>query len=321
MKSRKKIIVGIGSLLLFTFIGVFIFTLLGGTLSKSEQRDNSVGYSPGAPVEAPAEEPSYGEEGLGAGDKDGSMGDKIIGTYSMNFETLEFQKTVSDLEALVTKYKGYIEYSEVYNQSSSEGRIYKFARHTLRIPKDQVMAFNTELKLMSHMVSENSNVQNVTRYYRDTQTRLDTLEAQRKRLNELYEKAERIEDIISIESKLNDIIYQIESIKGELQYLDEAIDFSTVTTYIQEVSKLTTGESVQATLGERISKALGDSGYYFQEAMITFLIVLIYLVPFLVVFGILAYVGNKVIQRRKPKTGTLSSGKSLTDEEKDKKNP
>lgn len=322
MKTRKKIFIGIGSILLLTFIGVFVFTLLGGNLQKRETND-SVGFAPGMPTaEEPAEVPAEGEsynEDYVVTDKDGSIGDKIIGTYSMNFETLEFSETVTDLEALVTKYEGYIENSEIYNQSSSEGRIYKFARHILRIPKDKVIAFNTELKLLAHMVSENSSVQNVTRYYNDTEARLETLEAQRKRLNELYEQAERIEDIINIESKLNDIIYQIESLKGELQYLDQEIDYSTVTTYVQEVSKLTTGESIQAPFSERISNALSDSVYFFQEAMISFFIVLIYLVPFLIIAGILAYIGNKIIKRRKPEIMKGSSGNSHIEESENKK--
>lgn len=319
MKSRKKIIMGIGSVLLLSFVGVFIFTLLGGNLSLMKRStDDTAEYAPSYPSEAPAEEPSEPDLDFIKGEEDaGGIGDKIIGTYSMNFETLEFTKTVSELEALVAKYKGYVEFSEVYNQSSSEGRIYKFARHTLRIPKDEVMAFNAELKLMTHMVSENANVQNVTKYYRDTETRLDTLEAQRKRLNELYEEAERIEDIINIESKLNDIIYQIESIKGELQYLDESINYSTVSTYIQEVSKLTEGESIQASFGERLSKALSESVYFFQEAVITFFIVLIYLIPFLIVFGALAAAGNKILKRRRRNVNSGPTGKSQTDEHKD----
>jgi len=322
MKTRKKIFIGIGSILLLTFIGVFVFTLLGGNLQKRET-DDSVGFAPGMPTaEEPAEAPTEGEsidKDFVESGRDGSIGDKIIGTYSMNFETLEFSETVTDLEALVTKYKGYIQNSEIYNQSSSEGRIYKFARHTLRIPKEQVIAFNTELKLLAHMVSENSSVQNVTRYYNDTEARLETLEAQRKRLNELYEQAERIEDIINIESKLNDIIYQIESLKGELQYLDQEIDYSTVTTYVQEVSKLTTGESIQAPFSERIRNALSDSVYFFQEAMISFFIVLIYLVPFLIIAGVLAYIGNKIIKRRQPKLTKESSGNSHNEESESKK--
>lgn len=319
MKTGKKIIIAISSLLVLSFIGVFVFTLLGGSLVKNASED-SMGYAPGMPQEAPSyEEPAMdGDYTQGSG-REGSVGDKIIGTYSMNFETLEFPETISDLEGLVSKYDGYIQNSEIYNQSSSEGRVYKFARHTLRIPKEDVMAFNTELKLLAHMVSENSSVQNVTRYYRDTETRLATLEAQQKRLNELYEQAERIEDIINIEAKLNDIIYQIESIKGELQYLDEEINYSTVTTYVQEVSKLTTGESIQASFSQRIRNALDDSVYFFQEAMISFTIVLIYLVPFLVIFGILAYVGSRIIRRRKPKVKNEPSGNSHMEESESKK--
>ena len=53
-----------------------------------------------------------------------------------------------------------------------EGKIFKYARYTIRIPKNDVSAFNTALKNTAHIISENSNLQNVTRYYNDTTARL-----------------------------------------------------------------------------------------------------------------------------------------------------
>jgi len=63
MKSRKKIFMGIGSVLLLAFVGVFIFTLLGGNpgmLGKST--NDTAEYAPGYPAEAPAEESLYLEK-------------------------------------------------------------------------------------------------------------------------------------------------------------------------------------------------------------------------------------------------------------------
>lgn len=315
MRTKKKIFIGSGALLLVMFIGVFIFTVLGGNLGLRGITTDKAGnesVAPGAPTEVPDKD--YGEQG----GKDALAGDKIIGTYTLNFETLEFSKSITYVDALVLKYKGYVEYSEIYNMPTQAGKIFKYARYTLRIPKEQVMAFNTEFKLNSHLTSENSNVQNVTKYYNDTTARLNTLETQLARLNELYGKAELIQDIISIESRINEIMYQIESLKGELQYLDERINYSTVNVYIQEVAKLTTGESVQASFGERLNKALKDSIAYFQEAMINFVILLIYVVPFIVVLGILGYGVAKVVKvtRKKLPQGSGKDSAELPSDSK-----
>ena len=109
---------------------------------------------------------------------------------------------------------------------------------------------------------------------------------------------DRMEDIINIESRLQDIMYQIESLKGEINYLNEAISYSTVTVYVQEVAKLTTGESIQATLSERLSKALKDSLDFFEESLVTFAIAVIYILPFLAVLSVLIFIAVKVRKKK-----------------------
>ncbi len=51
--------------------------------------------------------------------------------------------------------------------------------------------------------------------------------------------------------------------------------------------------------------------------MITFFIVLIYLIPFLIVFGTLAAAGSKIMKKRRRNMNSGSTGKSQTDEHKD----
>lgn len=319
MRNKKRYFIIGGVLLIIMFASVFLFTLFGGNLKNlgtSSNRDVSVG----APEEMPSSEDKGGLEGApGIIVTDGSQSlEKIIGTYNMNFETLLFPKVILDLNALVTRYEGYVENSNISNNTSQDGKLYKYATYTLRIPKDKVAAFNNEFKTLASLTTESSSLQNVTKYYRDTQSRLSTLESQLKRLNELYTKAEEIADIITIESKINEIIYQIENIKGELQYLDERIDYSTVYATIQEVAKLSSGESIQASLGERLQKALKDSAEFFQEAMVNFLILFIYVIPFVIVFGILFFLILKIFGRKKAKVEPpKNTGRYIAGDEKD----
>ena len=119
-----------------------------------------------------------------------------------------------------------------------------------------------------------------------------------------------MEDIINIESRLQDIMYQIESLKGEINYLNEAISYSTVSVYVQEVAKLTTGESIQATLSERLGKALKDSLAFFEESLVTFAIAVIYILPFLAVLSVLVFIAVKVRKKRTPAKGKEAPGPS-----------
>lgn len=319
MRNKRRYFFIGGALLVIMFTSVFLYTLFGGDLKNigtSSNREVSVG----APEEMPSVDKGESEGAPGIIVTDSSLSlEKIIGTYNMSFETLNFPKVILDVSALVTRYEGYVESSNIYNNTSQDGKIYKSATYTLRIPKDKVAAFNNEFKNVASLITDSSSLQNVTKYYKDTQSRLSTLETQLKRLNELYTKAEEIADIITIESKINEIIYQIENIKGELQYLDERIDYSTVSATIQEVAKLTSGESIQANLGERIQKALKDSAEFFQEAMVNFLILLIFVIPFIIVFGFLLFLVLKIFGRKKAKVEPpRNTGRPIAGEDKDK---
>ena len=86
------------------------------------------------------------------------------------------------------------------------------------------------------------------------QARLESLETKRARLLELLEQAENMENIIALESELSDTIYEIESITGSLNRLNDRIAYSTINVYINEVRETTEPVALPKTLGERISQ-------------------------------------------------------------------
>ena len=65
------------------------------------------------------------------------------------------------------------------------------------------------------------------------------------------EKAESIEDIITIEQRLSNVRYQIESMEAQLRTYDNKVDYSTVHLDVSEVKELTPVH--EETLWERIS--------------------------------------------------------------------
>lgn len=55
---------------------------------------------------------------------------------------------------------------------------------------------------------------------------METLEAQEKRLVEMYSKASTIEEMLKIENELTRIRTSIENISGQIKYLDNSTDYS-----------------------------------------------------------------------------------------------
>lgn len=228
--------------------------------------------------------------------------EKVITTIYLEFETTEFDKTTDELSKLIEKYKAYIENSNIsYNQYYSN-KSYKYGSYVIRVPKSDVTSFKTELNGIGNMISENTSKEDVTKYYRDTESRLKVVTTKEERILALLEKAEKIEDIIALENQLSDIIYEKESLQSGLINIDDKVDFSTIRINVQEVEKLRNTETVETTFGTKISNAIEDSLFGFKNAMQNFVITFIYLIPFAIVLGILVYIGYIIFRKIRKNT-------------------
>ena len=151
------------------------------------------------------------------------------------------------------------------------------------------------------MTSRSENVQDVTLTYVDLQSHRDALRTEQERLLQLLEQAESVEDIITIEQRLSDVRYQLESMESQLRSYDNRVDYSTVYLYIDEVEVYTPVE--EETVWERISTGFVDSlkniGEGLKEAAIWFVIHIPYLVIWAIVIVIIILILKKIKKRTK----------------------
>lgn len=182
---------------------------------------------------------------------------KLIRTVNMSVETKEFDSVMGTLEQRVSELGGYIESMETYNGSAYSGyRTSRNASMTARIPANQLNVFLSEVSEISNVTRRSENVQDVTLDYVDLASHKKTLQAEHERLLELIEHAEYIEDIITIEQRLSNVQYQIETMEAQLRTYDNKVDYSTVYLDISEVQELTPIQ--EETLWERISSGFMD---------------------------------------------------------------
>lgn len=177
---------------------------------------------------------------------------KLIRTVRMSVETKEFDSVMETLEKRVDELGGYIEDMETYNGSVyNSSRSSRSASMTARIPAAQLNVFLGEVSDISNVTRRSENVQDVTLDYVDLDSHKKTLQAEHERLLELMERAEYIEDIITIEQRLSEVRYQIESMEARLRTYDNKVDYGTVYLDVSEVKELTPVH--EETVWERIS--------------------------------------------------------------------
>lgn len=249
-----------------------------------------------------AVEPEMGDTGNGAEapevNESATSQRKLIKTVELSVETKAYDDLMVSLENQIENLGGYIESLNAYNGSYYSGRVNRSASITARIPADKLDGFVKQMGEEANIVDRNESVEDVTLQYVDLDSHTRMLEEEQERLLELLENAETIEDIITIESRLSEVKYQLESMKSQLRTFDNKVTYSTVHIYIDEVKELT--PVVEQTAGERIAEGFADSlhdiGEGFKEFFIGFVINIPYIIVWAVILAILAFVVIKVVK-------------------------
>lgn len=215
---------------------------------------------------------------------------KVIYHYDLSMECLDGQKVMSDLATLLKKYEGYILDSSVDMDTpyglQEEAQI-RHIYYVWRIKSDQAENFVNELKTIAVATSTQIRREDQTIYYQDTETRLENKRKEEERLLELLDKAEDMADVITIEERLNQLRYEIESLEGNLREVDRDVNESTITANIRVVQ----AEDISTAQGkpflERVSDYFGISLRVLRDGAEQLLYILIVFGPWLILLALL----------------------------------
>lgn len=222
--------------------------------------------------------------------------DKIIYSGYTEIETLEFDKTIEDLMKMVGETGGFIQNSSVTGgdyASMYRGKdIYRNASYTIRIPSDKFKSVTDSLKTIGNVVSSNTNAENITMQYTDTEARLTACRTKEARLLELLSKATNMEDILAIENSLSDVRYEIESLTSQIKNWDSLISYSTLSIYIREVALYSKDSTSAIGYGQQLKEtfvySLRSVGHFFKDF-------LKFIVGALPVLAVLAIIGVPIL--------------------------
>ncbi|MDE6185208.1 MAG: DUF4349 domain-containing protein [Lachnospiraceae bacterium] len=237
-------------------------------------------YTGGA--QAKAEESGEADAGEG-GTEVYSTQRKLIKNVNLNVETETFDDLLANVEEKTRKAGGYIEQSYTYNGSSYYGGGRRNASLTIRIPAENLDEFLSAVSAVSNVISRNESVSDVTLQYVDLESHKKALLAEQDRLLELLDVAETIEDIISLESRLSEVRYQIESMESQLRTMDNQVSYITIELYIDEVEKLTPVQ--EQTAWQKISVGFANSLHNVGNGLVNFGIGLIISLPYLMLWA------------------------------------
>ena len=245
-------------------------------------------------------------------------GKKIIYSANMSLESKNYESSKKSLEELIEKFnlsvtdkseRDYDEYwyTTSYHSNGVKGRVLNL---TLRVPVEKFDEVINSLSAVSDVHVSSSSVSSTdnTKTYNDNATRIESLEVQEKRLIEILAEAENVSEILEVEDRLEQVRYQLKSLKDSNLYIDDRVKYSTITVTLTEVQKY----SVEKYgFLERVKDTFGESWINFFDFLKDTVIFVISILPFVILFVAIILVINFIRKKNGKEIISLKSLKNL----------
>ena len=207
----------------------------GGDDSEAAGSADDAGFqevAPGAPAERDAkvqdaiEHEAVYDQAL---DQPAPVGKKIIAKGNVSLEAENVGSAAFHVTRIADEYGG--EVTERETTTDDDGDI-STARLLLRIPVADFDAAFTDLEDVADLQSSNTGKEDVTTKVIDTQVRIRAQRRSLARVEQLFDRAQSISDIIRIETQVARRQADLESLESRLAYLTDQTSMSTISVNI-----------------------------------------------------------------------------------------
>ena len=238
--------------------GALIVAACGGQTDNTAYNDGDNGPAAGGAApsgdEAANEAPGGSDQSL---PQTQVQDRKIVRNATLDLEVENVTAAVQQIEDAAGAAGGFVSSSNVFvsntdNTGDSVERT-QTASVTIRVPADAYSSVMSQLRgIAKETVSETSDASEVTEEYTDLQARLRNLGATEARYLELLARAVTIDEILTVQDRLNTVRLEIEQVTGRINVLNSLTDFATIT--------------VRLSLPPAVAEAGGDNQNWVEEA-------------------------------------------------------
>ncbi len=224
--------------------------------------------------------------------------EKIIYTGNVTLETMDWDKSKASVKKLIEDNDGIIQSeNEYYNDSDwyyNTSETVRTLYITARIPSDKFNQVLEGTDGIGHITVKSMDASNVTREYYDVQARLKTKQAELKRFEEILSKADKVKDILEIESHISNVQYEIDSAKSQLENLNLDVSYSTINITLTEVTKYSKDPDETRS---RLKETLEGAGHFFMSFLWGLFRFILYAGPIILIIGAILFGLIKLIKK------------------------
>lgn len=243
---------------------------------------------------------------------------KIIYSGNISLNTEDYQNTFEKISGYAVELGGFVQDSGSNYASEQAGVQANSGYLTIRVPSEKFSEAMTQIQTWGSPISANVSSTNISQQYEDVQAQLNNLKIEEGRLLEYLKQATNITDMLAIESELNRVRTEIDSLTTTIKNWDTEMAFSTI--YVSLYEKKLSSTTVSSPFSEIFAK-IGEgfvTSINLLLYIIAFLIVLIFrLIPFAAIVGLGFFIFIKIRKKIKNRRNTgKKTETSRTEEEK-----
>lgn len=152
----------------------------------------------------------------------------VVTNSHLSLLVTDVRDTVSKINSFVNSQGGFMVNSSVNEpEQGATGNV------SIRVPVTQL---DTTLEyfrsLAVRVVSENISGNDITDQYQDLDARLATLQQTKQKFEEIYNQARTVQEILQVQQSILDTQAQIDSVKGQMEYLKNTADSTLISVYL-----------------------------------------------------------------------------------------
>ena len=238
------------------------------TVSRGSASSDAGLVSGGAPA-APA--PQATSSGTGASST--GIAKLIVVNKTLRIETASVDRTIARIRVLAARYGGDVADLQVSTKadqtvtaptpdtssgsssgSSPSGALQAYV--VVRVPVAQYPAFTAQATGLGKVLFQSESAQDVTQKHVDMKARLDNLKSEESSLREMFRRAGSVKDMLLVEQELARVQGDIESLQGQIDYIENQAALATVTIEMAEPQAIVSPGGTDWGVGAAVTKSV-----------------------------------------------------------------
>ncbi|RQD84669.1 MAG: DUF4349 domain-containing protein [Methanocalculus sp. MSAO_Arc2] len=205
---------------------------------------------------------------------------QVIKEGSIHLQTRDTRQTAEKITDISGRYNGRVQSLSLSSGGFRDGREQFSAEIIIRVPSHAFENAMHEIESLGTLRQRQVKTRDVTAEHTDLHAEKRALEQQIKRLSDILQKAETVEDILKVQSAIDAAQMNLDRTTGKIKLMESQIDEATITVSVRE------GEPIGIDSGFSLASVLNTAIHALLYVIGAIIIIAFALLPLAIIGGV-----------------------------------